>query len=454
MGNHLLIIYPFLFLLFVIPLKAQYLDSLDYLNFYHKHINTYEYGDSLDVPTKIAGLSRAWAEARFNFSNFDQVPGLNWDSLYLEFIPKVINATSEVEFYKLLTRFYSHLNDGHSMIVAPFSLWDSLYAGLPIEAKLIDNQVVITKNHSHETQFQSLEVGKIIERINGMEIHDYIGAIISPYVSFTSSADSLSRIFSYHFTRGKIDEPIELQIISRNGESSTNTFNRLPQHQVNVLSQQPKITFSHLTNGIILIDVPGFGHENQTLLLDSIFHLLKPEQALIIDLRGNNSGLLFNAYELLSYLHQTKFNAETILSPVYNPLRRSNHQLSFDSKILTTARQPYWGVQFDGPVAILIDENTHGNAEIFLASLENQNNIHLIGSNTSGASGQSLLFRLPENGMGFVSTKRNLTAGRSEFYRIGFQADIQITLSLNQFLSDEDPVMDAAINFLENQLKK
>ena len=451
MCKHILLFLFFLFLLFIAPLNGQRLDSIKYVNFYHQHSNSYEYGDTLDMRAKIAGLSKAWAEARFNFSNFDQIPTVNWDSLYLGYLHKVMEANSKVDYYKILTRFYTHLQDGHSMIVAPFEIWDSLYAALPIVAKLIENEVVISKNHSTDKVYSKLKKGTVIKKINGVNIHDYVSKNITPYVSFTSAADSISRIYSYHFTRGNINEVIELDLISPDGETFTESFKRIPQHQINNLIKNPEITLSSLSDRISLLSIPGFSQQNQSVFLDSIFNEIKTAEALIIDLRGNNSGLLFNAYELLSYLHLEPYTAETILSPVYYPFKRARQLPSYDIEIQTNVRQPYWGLNFVGPIAVLIDNQTHGNAEVFLASLEQRDNIHIFGAATSGASGQAIVFRLPGNGTGYVSSSRNLMVDQKEYYRVGIQADFEIKPSLNQIITGEDPVLEAAIKFLSKK---
>jgi hypothetical protein len=43
--------------------------------------------ENLSEDEKAAGLSRFWSEVRYNFANFDLVPGLDWDALYLEYLP-------------------------------------------------------------------------------------------------------------------------------------------------------------------------------------------------------------------------------------------------------------------------------------------------------------------------------------------------------------------------------
>src|SRR4051812_37493908 len=77
---------------------------------------------------KAAGLSRFWSEVKYNFANFDLVPGLEWDALYLEYLPRVRATKSTLEYYRVLTELCARLKDGHTNVVPPAELTDELYA--------------------------------------------------------------------------------------------------------------------------------------------------------------------------------------------------------------------------------------------------------------------------------------------------------------------------------------
>ena len=61
--------------------------------------------DTLSDVEKLYGLSLFWKEASYNFAFFDQVPDLDWDKTYREYIPKVLATESTAEYYKVLQRF-------------------------------------------------------------------------------------------------------------------------------------------------------------------------------------------------------------------------------------------------------------------------------------------------------------------------------------------------------------
>ena len=80
----------------------------------------------LSVAERLYGLSLIWQEANYNFAFFDRVPDLDWDASYREYIPRVISAEDSFAYYELLSRFTALLQDGHTAVIPP----KSLYLGL------------------------------------------------------------------------------------------------------------------------------------------------------------------------------------------------------------------------------------------------------------------------------------------------------------------------------------
>jgi carboxyl-terminal processing protease len=76
----------------------------------------------LSVEERIAGLSLFWAEARQSFVHFDNVPGLEWDRIYLEYIPRVMAAETTADYYRVLMQLAPLLHDAHTNIYPPREL--------------------------------------------------------------------------------------------------------------------------------------------------------------------------------------------------------------------------------------------------------------------------------------------------------------------------------------------
>ncbi|UMR30351.1 hypothetical protein MJ904_25785 [Massilia sp. MB5] len=80
------------------------------------------YKDQLSLEERVAGLSLFWAEARHGFAHFDNVPALNWDKVYMEYLSKVIAARDTREYYRVMLQLAPLLRDGHTNIYPPREL--------------------------------------------------------------------------------------------------------------------------------------------------------------------------------------------------------------------------------------------------------------------------------------------------------------------------------------------
>ena len=78
------------------------------------------------VEQKIWILMRVWAETRFNFAYFDQVPELDWDKEIKNAIPKILASENIVQYYQILQELVALLNDGHTFIMPPMEEMESL----------------------------------------------------------------------------------------------------------------------------------------------------------------------------------------------------------------------------------------------------------------------------------------------------------------------------------------
>src|SRR6476661_2057012 len=102
------------------------------------------YRENLSEDEKVAGLSKFWAEIRFNFANFDLVPDLDWDALYLAYLPKVRQTRSTLEYYQVLEELCARLKDGHTNVIPPREIAE-MYGRPPLRTALFEDKVLITR---------------------------------------------------------------------------------------------------------------------------------------------------------------------------------------------------------------------------------------------------------------------------------------------------------------------
>ena len=87
------------------------------------------YAPDLSQDAKVAGLSTFWAEARFNFAFFDRQPAMDWNQVYLDYLPKVRATSSTEAYYRLLMQLAAKLKDGHTNVYPPDAIADAFYGG-------------------------------------------------------------------------------------------------------------------------------------------------------------------------------------------------------------------------------------------------------------------------------------------------------------------------------------
>ena len=154
-----------------------------------------DYAEELDADDRLAGLSLLWAEARYNFANFDLVPDLDWDAHYRATIPRVLAAETTLDYYQELRRFYAALKDGHSGITLPRELRQRFFARPPVATRLIEGRVIIEQVNSHQLLATGLSAGLEILAIDGVDVHEYAARDIQPYQSASTPQDLEVRVY-------------------------------------------------------------------------------------------------------------------------------------------------------------------------------------------------------------------------------------------------------------------
>src|SRR6266700_4147833 len=125
---------------------------------------------TLSLEERVAGLSRFWAEVKFAFPYFNRRPEIDWDALYLEYLPKVIQARSTFEYYQMLQRLCALLRDGHTNVYFPKELMETEFVKPPLRTGLIGGKVLILEIPSAALRSQGLKVGDEIVAVDGAPV--------------------------------------------------------------------------------------------------------------------------------------------------------------------------------------------------------------------------------------------------------------------------------------------
>jgi hypothetical protein len=130
---------------------------------------------------KIYGLSKFWQEVNYNFAFFDQVPDLDWDKTYKEYIEKVQKTGNIVEYYQVLKKFAALLKDGHTDVVAPQCV-EEYFDKPKIYLENIQRKVIVL--NIGESVKDKIPLGSEIIKVEGVTTEVFKEGGISIYCKF------------------------------------------------------------------------------------------------------------------------------------------------------------------------------------------------------------------------------------------------------------------------------
>ncbi|MGN0114564.1 MAG: hypothetical protein ACI396_04510, partial [Acutalibacteraceae bacterium] len=129
----------------------------------------------LSVEQRVYTLSYLWKEAEYNFAFWAMHKDIDWDKTYREFLPKVINARDDFEYFCLLERFYVTLRDGHTCVIMPAGMLDEF--SVPVNIGYYDGSFYLTAVPKGEEK----HLLKKLVSVNNIPIADFIEDYVNPY---------------------------------------------------------------------------------------------------------------------------------------------------------------------------------------------------------------------------------------------------------------------------------
>ncbi|HSH00157.1 MAG TPA: S41 family peptidase [candidate division Zixibacteria bacterium] len=397
---------------------------------------------SLDRQSRIYGLSLIWSESKHNYVNYDHLP-FDWDSLYLAYLPQVIDATDDFAYYRLLQRFCAQLNDGHSAVYLPQELRAKWLRNFPIWVRLVEGRAIVTSVFSSEVRDAGITGGMEITYIDGTPIHQYAAENVRPYIFASTEENRDFRTYAYELFRGPRDSGITLTVRDDNNHSADHRFER--SLKWDLWTERAPWTFEMLEDSIALLTVNTFDNNEFYAFFDSIYNDIYAARALIIDIRNNGGGSSSYGYHLLGHLVDKTFSGTTWHSRQEIPkVNAGDPDASW-----FMSRRPRFHPQADSiyykPVALLIGNGTFSAAEDFAATFDYLDRGLLIGGRTGGSSGQPIRFDLPGGGQFKVCTERNSYPDGREFVGIGVLPNIEVKTTVADIRAGRDPQLARAL---------
>ncbi len=412
------------------------------------------YKENITEDEKIAGLTRFWAEAKYNFAWFDKVADLDWDAKYIEYLPKVRAARSTFEYYRLLMQFAALLKDAHTGVWGSSEVQQQMSAWPPITLNLVEGRVLVARVMDDALSAVQVRRGVELVAVDGLPVREYAARFVRPYQAASSPQDLDQRSLANGLLGGAPGSTVQLQFQDESGktiEVSTARLSDAEWSKRNTSPQRNRFEFEMRDGNIAYVALNSFGSQGIVSDFEKAWPEIKKASALILDVRRNGGGNSGYGTAILSYLTAKGGEGEAVKTRLYRPAYRAW------GTIEEWSPEQKWNVGsrgddiFRDPIVLLTSPSTFSAAEDFAASFDMLKVGTIMGEPSGGSTGQPLFFRLPGGGGARVCTLQTRYADGREFVGTGIQPHIRVAPTVADFRAGKDTVLEAALAHLRQE---
>jgi C-terminal processing protease CtpA/Prc len=426
------------------------------------------------------GLVTIYANARQHFPYFDQLPNLDWDKAFMEYLPQVEKPQSLYDYYRVLRRFTALLEDGHTSVYSPPSVQPNL-GRLPLRFEIIEGQWVITERiPNKEVLAEDIPPGTVLESIEGMPPGKYYAEKFFPYIGNPREQIKVRDLDGYA-TYVK-DTKVKVVLRYPNGSSRERvlTANRTTQWTDELRAKYtcpwregPGFSSSEPEPGILYMAFRSCDQESEKKAVE-LLESRKSDwpKGVILDLRANPGGN--SPIDLFSHLiaKPAKWDDGTTRWSLSYMEAQTRGKSEADRAAWLKQRrfpsqfEPGWcplsiatedispaNIHYDGPLVVLTGPSTGSAAEHLVVLLQQAGRGTVMGDYTAGSSGQPVMFDLPGGGTGRVIATRSRYIDGREFTDCGCKPDVRVLPTIKGITQGRDEALEAALAYIKSSAK-
>jgi carboxyl-terminal processing protease len=396
------------------------------------------YATNLSDTEKVAGLSELWAQAKFGFANFWNVPGLDWDATYKSYLPQVLATKSTEEYYRVLSRFSALLHDGHSGVYEPDEL--RRYVA-PLTARLVDGKVLVTGSLDPKFDMQGVNPGDEVLQVNGLPVKEYAEQNVLPYMTASSPQDREARTYGIFLFEGYAGTIFHVVTETPKGKQSKHDF-AVPAR---FFSPDQPFEFHMLPGNVAYVALNEFDDNKDAEGWDSHWSEINKAKAVILDMRRNGGGSDDVGQHVLATLLDKPVALPRQESPEWIATYRAWGQAEPMQRYPVASLQPDTAHHFAGKVVMLTGPQTFSAAEDLVVVFATSKRGVIVGEATGGSTGQPLIFDLPGGGYGRICTKHDSFPDGHEFVGVGVPPDVAAHTTREDLIKGTDSVLDKGL---------
>lgn len=404
------------------------------------------YDAELRLEERRAGFTRMMNALKEDFYD-PQLRGISWQSLHDRYAPKVDAANTAGAYYAVMSRLAAEVGDSHVYVRPPVETADRkarTVTGLGVSVRFIgDEPVVLGVRKGGPADRAGLKRGMVVDAIDGRSaqaIRAEINANTPPAAHPSFAVRQLSR-----WTRLPVGTTAKWTV--REGDAATARTVDIVSESVAV-EPPTRIRVDKRPDNITVVRIAEVGSEPFWGFRDTIA-ANKNAAGIIIDLRGNPGGAVLGALGVVDpFLDSTEDIGRLKFRPMNKALSWLAFMSSDSSSPITTGR--LFEREYNGPLIVLIDENTASAAEMIAASLQDFAGAKVVGRRSCGCvTGLFGFSSLPGGGEFAVSRMQVVMTKRGSIERVGVTPDVEVPITREDLRSDRDVSMQAALALLQ-----
>lgn len=406
--------------------------------------------------------------------------GVDWAQVRDRYQPRVAKVSSDREFHLMLQEMLNELHQSHFMVVPreaipkirmtkerparetedaadssaailepeepldslSYKLTDRLLTGIGIDVRVLGGSAVVTRVASGSSAARAgLRPGFVIKKVGSrsldsviseIERHPQWGAIIRPELPIFLVAG---------FINGEENSPVRLGYIDARNRLRTIRINRerlkgeMSPAIGNLPAMYVEFETKRLAGGVGYIRFSAFVPSLMEKLCGA-FRSLKDAPGIVLDLRGNQGGLLGMVGGLTGLLE----TEPTLMGTMQ----------------MRGGRIPLFGfpqsAPYSGQLVILVDGSTQSAGEMFASGMKETGRATLVGVRSAGNMLPSEIKKLPTGAIfqyGFANFE---TQNGFRLEGQGVSPDVTVELSRKSLLRGGDPQLSAALSVLRDKI--
>ncbi|SHN01941.1 Peptidase family S41 [Chryseobacterium carnipullorum] len=398
---------------------------------YFKNENSYG-SKFTSKQTSLLELFRYWNLVEYFFP-YKYQTDQNWNDVLKEMIPKFTEIANDEDYHLTLAELVTKVDDSHAFLYSPIiNTYQHGRRKVPVEYIYAEGKLVVTKIIHHTlNEERALKTGDVIYDINGRTIPQMVNSL-GKYIPASNSWGKINKVKNLFLFSN--NDSIALKI-ERDGQNLSMT---VPTYLLkDIIPEKPSVR----KKWEFLDSDHKIGYVNMGIIersdLDDMYKDLKSTTSIIFDLRNYPKLTIFPLSKMIlpekSIYYQFNFPETDYLSKFYsakNSIGRKNPDY------------------YKGNVVVLVDENTQSQAETTTMMFKQHPKAKVIGSNTSGANGDIIRFKIADLDTCFTGLGAYYPDGR-ETQRIGIIPDIVIKPTVKGVQKGKDEVLERALDYIK-----